>query len=112
MNIIIRWLISAAAIIITAYILSGVSVNGIVAALVLAVVLGIINAFIRPILVLLTLPISIVTLGLFTLVINAVLIMLAAKIVPGVTVENFWWALIFGVVLALVHALLKSFDRD
>lgn len=110
MKIIIHWLLSAIAIIITAYLLPGVHVTGIQAALVLAVVLGVINVFIRPLLILLTLPISIVTLGLFTLVINALLILLASHVVPGFTVDGFLWALLFGVVLAVVHFVIKRFE--
>jgi putative membrane protein len=110
MKIILHWLVSAVSIIIAAYVLPGVHLSGIVAALVLAVVLGVINAFIRPLLIILTLPLSILTLGLFTLVINAILIMLAAKLVPGVSIDGFLWALAFGVVLALVHAFLKRLD--
>ena len=110
MKIILHWLVSAISIAIAAYLLPGVHLSGIVAALILAVVLGIINAFIRPLLILLTLPLSILTLGLFTLIINAVLIMLAARIVPGVSIDGFLWALAFGVVLALVHAFLKRLD--
>jgi putative membrane protein len=110
MKIILHWLVSAVSIIIAAYVLPGVHVSGIVAALVLAVILGVINAFIRPLLIILTLPLSILTLGLFTLIINAVLVMLAARLVPGVSIDGFLWALAFGVVLALVHAFLKRLD--
>ncbi len=110
MKIILHWLVSAVSIAIAAYLLPGVHLSGVISALILAVVLGIINAFIRPFLILLTLPLSILTLGLFTLVINAVLIMLAARIVPGVSIDGFLWALAFGVVLALVHAFLKRLD--
>lgn len=69
---------------------------------------GLINAIIRPILILLTLPLNILTLGLFTLVINALLIMLAAAIVPGFTVQGFWWALLFGLVLAVINYVLGA----
>jgi putative membrane protein len=111
MKTITRWIISALAIGVTAYLLPGVHVSGIVSALVLAIVLGAINTFIRPVLVILTLPLSIFTLGLFTLVLNALLIMLATFIVPGFSVNNFWWAFLFGIVLAIVHAVLHKFDR-
>ncbi|MBI4037341.1 phage holin family protein, partial [Candidatus Daviesbacteria bacterium] len=94
MNILISWIISALAILAAAYILPGVQVQSLVTALVLAVVLGVINAFLKPILVILTLPLNILTLGLFILVINAVLVMLAGIIVPGFAVANFWWALL------------------
>jgi putative membrane protein len=112
MSFLIQWVVSGAAIIITAYLLPGVAVEGFLAALVTALILGLINAVIRPILILLTLPLNILTLGLFTLVINALLIMLAATIVPGFAVQGFWWALLFGIVLAIVNfalsPLLKS----
>lgn len=72
-------------------------------ALIVAVVIGVINAVLRPILVAVTLPINFVTLGLFTFVINALLIMLAAAVVPGFMVTNFWWALLFSVILGLVN---------
>lgn len=110
MKIIIHWIVSALAIIITAYVLPGVHVNGFLTALVLAVVLGAINIIIRPILVILTLPISIMTLGLFVLVINASLIMFATYIVPGFSVTSFEWALLFGIVLAVVNWILQMFE--
>ena len=114
MGFLLQWLVSGVAIIITAYLLPGVALKGFTAALVTALVLGLVNAIIRPILILLTLPLNILTLGLFTLVINALLIMLAASIVPGFAVQGFWWALLFGVVLAIVNfalsPLLKSSD--
>ncbi|OGI65249.1 hypothetical protein A3A95_03630 [Candidatus Nomurabacteria bacterium RIFCSPLOWO2_01_FULL_39_18] len=112
MRMIIHWIISALAILITAYILPGVHVDGFVAALILAVVLGAINMFLRPILVILTLPITVLTLGLFVLVINALLVLLASYIVPGFTVASFWWALLFGIVLAIVGAVLHSFEKE
>ena len=106
MSFLLQWLVSGLAIIITAYILPGVKVEGFFAALVTALILGLINAVIRPVLILLTLPLNILTLGLFTLVINALLIMLAAAIVPGFSVQGFWWALLFGLVLAIVNFAL------
>ena len=112
MKIIIHWIVSALAILVTAYLLPGVSVDGLLAALILAVVLGAINTFLRPVLILLTLPLSIMTLGLFVLVINALLIMLAGSIVPGFAVGSFWWALLFGIVLALVNSVLQMFEKE
>lgn len=111
MKLLINWIIAAVAIIIAAYILPGVTVSGFVPALVLAVVLGAINAFIRPILIILTFPISVLTLGLFAVILNTLLIMLAAAIVPGVQIASFWWALLFGIVLAVVHAVFRAFDK-
>jgi len=106
----IHWIISAIAIIVAAYLIPGVHVT-ILSAFVLAVVLGIINIFIRPVLLIITLPLNVITLGLFTFVINALLIMLAALIVPGFTVDGFWWALLFAVVLSLVNAVFHAMSR-
>lgn len=107
MRFVLQWLVSTLAIIITAYLLPGVSVAGFFAALVTALVVGLVNAIVRPVLILLTLPLNVLTLGLFTLVINALLIMLAAVIVPGFAVQGFWWALLFGIVLAIVNFALS-----
>ncbi len=112
MKTLIHFLVSTLAILITAYILPGVHVDGLVAAIVLAVVLGIVNTILRPILIVLTLPITILTLGLFVLVINGLLVMLASYIVPGFAVDNFWWALLFGIVLAIVNWFLQMFEKE
>ena len=110
MKTIIHFIVSTLAILITAYLLPGVHVSGIFSAFVLAIVLGAINAILRPILILLTLPLTIVTLGLFVLVINAMLVILASYIVPGFAVAGFWSAFLFGIVLAIVNWVLGMFD--
>jgi putative membrane protein len=101
---IIHWITSTIAILIAAWLLPGVTVT-LLGAVVLAVVLGIINIFIKPIVFILTLPINIVTLGLFSLVINALLILLAAYIVPEFAVSGFWTALFFSIIISLVNAV-------
>lgn len=111
MQLFINWIVSTIAILVSSYVLPGVSVKGVVPALVLAVILGIINAILKPILIVLTLPVNILTLGLFTLVINGFLILLAAKIVPGFSVEGFWWAVLFSLVLSLVNGALSGLKR-
>lgn len=103
MNI-LHWITSTIAILIAAYLLPGVTVT-LVGALVLAVVLGIINLFIKPVIFILTLPINILTLGLFSLVINGLLILLAAKIVPGFSVSGFWIALLFSIIVSLINTI-------
>jgi len=108
MNILVSWLISAMVILSVAYFLPGVHVANFISAIVAALVLGIINAIIKPVLVIFTLPINILTLGLFTLVINAVLILLVAKIVPGFIVDGFWWALLFGIILSVANSVLNN----
>ena len=107
----IHWLVTAIAIGIAAYLIPGIEVT-LVGALVLAVVLAIINVFLKPIIGLLTLPINIVTLGLFSLVVNALLIMLAGVIVPGFSVDGFWAAFFFSIVVSLVTAVFGAFARD
>ena len=110
MTFLLKWLISTLAVIITAYLLPGVHVRNFFAALVAALVLGIINAIIRPIFVVLTLPLTVVTLGLFLFVINALLILLTSAVVPGFEVRGFWWALLFSLVLSVISwALHKIF---
>lgn len=110
MRIILHWFLRALAIMITAYLLPGVVLKGFFAALVVAVVLGLFNTVLKPILVILTLPINILTLGLFTLVINAGLIMLTSEIVSGFSVKSFWWALLFSLILWLVNTILHSLE--
>lgn len=110
MKTILNWIISAIVIGVAAYLVPGVTVTP-VGALVAAVVLGALNLFIKPILVILTLPINILTLGLFSLVINAALIMLASVVVPGFAVAGFWAAVIYAIVLAVVNWVLNAWSR-
>lgn len=112
MKLLIHWLLSALAVMIAAYLLKGIAVDSFFVALVVAVVLGALNMVIKPILVVLTLPINILTLGLFTLVINALIVMLADKLTPGFSVASFWWALGFSLVLSAVNAMLNHFEPD
>jgi putative membrane protein len=101
----VQFLISGILVMLGAYLVPGVRVNTYFDALLAALLIGVVNALIRPLLVLLTLPINILTLGLFTFVINAVLIMIVAAIVPGFSVDSFIAALLLGVVLSLFGAL-------
>lgn len=110
-QLVVNWLVATLAIVITAYLLPTVEVAGFFAALVAALVLGIVNAFLRPLLIILTLPINILTLGLFTLVINAALIMLTSTLVPGFYVPGFLSALLFSVVLMVVNMGLHMLER-
>jgi putative membrane protein len=112
MQVLISLLLSGLADLISAYVIPGVQVNGFFTAVVVAVILAIVNAVIRPVLILLTLPINILTLGLFTFIISALMVMLTATIVPGFTVNGFVAALLFAVVLSLVNGLLDALARD
>jgi putative membrane protein len=107
-NIVVGWIISTLAVLCAAYILPGVHINDFITALVVALVLGIINTFLKPLILILTLPVNLLSLGLFTLVINAFLILLATKIVPGFYVDGFWWALIFSIVLSVINSFLRN----
>lgn len=108
MNILINWLVMAIAIIVSAYILPGVTLSGFWAALLVALVLGLLNVFIKPLLLILTLPINILTLGLFTFVINALIILMVSALVPGFKVDGFWIALLFSIVLSIVLYLINK----
>jgi len=111
MTLLIRWVINAAALILIAYILPGIEVSGWYAALITALVLGLVNAIIRPILVFLTLPITVLTLGLFILIINAFLFWFVSTFIEGFVVAGFWpaffGALIMTVVSWITNAALK-----
>ena len=116
MKFIINILVSAVAVLISAWLLPGVHVTDYVSALLVAVVLAFLNAVVKPILTILTIPITFFTLGFFLLVINALMIMLASKIIPEFHVSGFWWALIFSLILSLVTGILNMFvgnsDKD
>jgi len=111
MKLFLHWLIAAIAIGIAAYLVPGVEVT-VPGAVIAAVVLGALNLLIRPILLVLTLPITILTLGLFSLVINALLVMLATLIVPGFVVTGFWSAFLFAIVLAVVNWVFSLWRND
>jgi putative membrane protein len=108
MNLLIRIIVTAGLVFGIAQFLPGVHVAGPATAMVVAIVLGLLNIFIKPIMVLLTLPFTIVTLGLFLLVVNAIIILLCTKIVGGFTVDTFWVAMIFSVVLSLSQSIIFS----
>lgn len=112
MNGIIRFLLSGLAVLLTAYLLPGVDVEHFGYALLVAAVLSIVNALIRPILVILTIPITIVTLGLFLLAINALIILLVDYLVPGFEVRGFWWALAFSLILAVFNSMFQDFTKE
>jgi putative membrane protein len=102
MMILLRWVLFALAVLFIGWLLPGISISGFLAALILVVVIALINALLRPLINFLTLPINFLTLGLFGLVINALLFMLAGFLVPGVEIANFWWALLASLILSLL----------
>ena len=108
---IIHWITSVLAILIAAYLVPGVHVT-LLGAVVLAVVLGVFNIFLKPLLTILTLPITILTLGLFSLVINALLVMLADVVIPDFALDGFWIALLFSIVVSLVNSFFHLALKD
>ena len=112
MGFLIRWLILTVAIIVASYLLEGIHISGFFSALFAAAALGILNALFRPILILLTLPINILTLGLFTFIINALMLKLASGVIPGFEVYGFWTAVFGSLIISVVSWLLNSFISD
>jgi len=108
MNFLVKLLLTAVAVVILAMVLPGVAVEGYLSAVIVAIVLAILRLIVQPILVLLTLPITILTLGLFLLIINAVIILLADYFVSGFAVTNIWWALLFSLLLSFLQSILFS----
>ncbi len=112
MNIIIRLLLNALAVFILAHVLNGVTVNGYLGAIIVAVVLAVLNILVKPLLIIFTLPVTIMTLGLFLLVINALIILLADKLVDGFGVSSFWTALLFSILLSILQSILHSLFKE
>lgn len=108
MNVLVNLLIQTVAIVITSQIIPGVQVLSLFTAVITAVCIGIINMTIKPVIIFFTLPVTIITLGLFTFVINALMVLLVSRIVPGFQVDGFWPALWFSIVLSLVSYFLNS----
>lgn len=111
-NIILGIIVSTLSILILAYLLPGITVAGVGAAIIAAIVIALVNSFVKPILTALTIPITILTLGVFLLVINALMILLVDVIVSGFEVADFWWALIFSILLSIVNTILGSIVGD
>jgi len=101
-------IVNTLAVLITAFILPGVVVSSFFTGLVVAIMLGLVNMLIKPILILLTIPLYVITLGFFAFIVNALLVILVSKLVPGFEVKNIWWAMLFSVILSLVTSFLFS----
>ncbi len=112
MNLLLRILITAILVIIIAHFMPGVSIASFMTSVIVAVVLGLLNAFIKPILILLTLPVTLLTFGLFLLVINALMILLCSEIVGGFHVETFWTALFFSIILSISQSILYGISKE
>jgi putative membrane protein len=99
-------------VVLLAHFLPGVTVNSFTTALVVAAVLGLLNIFVKPILVLFTLPATIFTLGLFLLVINAIIVMICDELIDGFYIENFWKALLFSLILSFCQSLVGGLSEE
>jgi len=107
----LRLIINTFSVIITSFILGGVHLKGFFSALLVAIVIGFLNVILKPLLILLTIPITILTFGFFLLVINAAMVLLAGNLVPGFAVDGFWWAVGFSIILTIINSIFMP-DKD
>jgi putative membrane protein len=105
----VTWLITAVSLLATAYVIPGISLASFTSAAIAAIVLGFVNAIVRPIILLLTLPLTILTLGLFLLIVNAISLSLVAYFTPGFTINTFWDAIFGSLILSFVSSVLNHF---
>lgn len=112
MNILMRIIITSIVAFALSYLLSGIIIDSFWNAIILAVVLGLLNAIVKPLLVIITFPITLVTFGLFLFVINALIVLLADKLLAGFQVRNFWWALLFGLLLSIITSLFYNDKKE
>lgn len=112
MNLLKKLLISTVIVLMLSYFLTGVQVDKITTAVIVAIVLGLLNTFVKPILVFFTMPITFFTLGLFLLVINAGMVLLCSKLVDGFTIESFSTAFIFSLLMSISQWILYKFIKD
>lgn len=108
---ILRWILFALAIMFTAWIVPGITVANFLSAMLVVLIIALINIFVKPLLMFITLPINFLTLGLFTFVINALLLMLAGFLAPGFQVNGFWSALLGSLVLSLIGIAINMIDK-
>ena len=108
-GVLLRWLVLTAAVLMASWLLDGIQVNGIFPAILAAALLGILNAILRPLLILLTLPLNILTLGLFTFVINALMLLIVSAVIPGFYVRGFWTAVLGALIIGAASWLLNRF---
>lgn len=112
MNFIMRIIVTSIIAFGLSYILKGVHIDSFWAAIIFAIVLAILNAIVRPIFIILTLPITLFTFGLFLFIINAAIILLTAEFVKGFRVDGFWWALLFSLLLSIITSVLNKENRN
>ncbi|MFT5969809.1 MAG: putative membrane protein [Flavobacteriales bacterium] len=108
MNFLMRLLISGSAVLLSSYLIDGVVVSGFISALMVALFLGLLNVIFKPLLVLLTIPITVLTLGLFLFVINAIIVLMVDGVVSGFSVSSIWTAILFSFILSLITSVLEA----
>ena len=108
---VVRWLVNAIALLVTTAVVPGIELKSVFTALLAAAVMGVINAFVRPVFLILTLPLNFLTLGLFTFVLNGLMLLLAAVFVPGFTVSGLWAAILGALLLGLVSSIITRIAR-
>jgi putative membrane protein len=111
-NLLVRFLLNGVAVLLTAYLLPHVDIKNYESALVTALVLSVANVIIKPVLIVLTIPITVITLGLFLLVINALIILLVDHFVPSFSVDGFWWALAFSLIMSIFNSIINDVLKD
>lgn len=112
MNSIIKFFLTGLAVLLTAYLLPGVHVENYGHALLVALVLSIANVIVKPILILFTIPLTVLSLGLFLLIINALIILMVDYFVPGFSVDGFWWALAFSLILSVFNSMFSDLTKE
>ncbi|MFK7952773.1 MAG: phage holin family protein [Ekhidna sp.] len=112
MNILVKILLSSIGVVVASYLLPGVEVDQFTTAIIIALLISLLNVTVKPLLIILTIPLTVFTLGLFLLVINAIIILIASSVVSGFVVDNFWWALFFSLLLSLINSLLTDISKD
>ncbi len=112
MKLILRILLSALAVLVLANVLPNIEVDSFMSAVIVAIVLSLLNFIVKPILIILTLPVTILTFGLFLLVINAIIILFASEMIDGFRVNGIWWALLFSLLLSFLQSILFSFLKE
>ena len=111
MNLIIKWILFALLIIAIAWIVPGIEITGFLSALIAVIIISFVNAFIKPILQFISLPINFLTLGLFSLIINALMLLLSAKLSPGFEIEGFWSGFFGAILLSIFAPLISKIDE-
>lgn len=112
MRFLIKTMVTAVAVLTASYVLDGVSVDSTLTAILVAIVLGLLNSFIKPILIILTIPITVFTLGLFLLVINILIVKWASDLVPNFTVDGWWSALLFSIIVSVVTSIIDGLIKS